>query len=866
MPPGIYDITNKTYIRPADRIEELLGSEEQAFGKFAKDYSGITWAVNHKLRNTNLLIGLWKTDSLNPASFWQIQQIDYENLIINWTAPVDGRIVIYSVRPFTGVAIVHNQTTPSLKWTILHNFGTTDVIYTCWTGGTIITPVSAVTLDNNTVELTFTFPVIGTCVMVIADPEQSPSVHIDWKNIYNLPTGFPPSPHTHDATEITGDGLDITTFGGYAAEEYVRHKQVGTKVAPLQPKGGTTDPVEYEVPPAYMPTPLPFIVGDSDGYMTAVKMTFLSSKKHPLFVIKNPTTKEAVIDMQPVIRQVDISGNLIANAGVSDNAWKASTDYLTKLEIGPGLIAYLSNANTLKLSLAAGAAATFTRPVFNAGDEWGITDSVFNIPGGYTLGIYESINGSGSSSVSLDNIPLMSPANSNLNITFDVKSQTEESQFLELTDDRVTQDQMDFTDDHFIFEDEVMIDAGGSPVTIPTGIDAIYFDPTDNTYVLRIPSTPAGFSWSYHKLNPLTKTSFVWGVAPSASTYEHTAMCGGVIYALNPLSPSGFELLSAVANTIPLWSWTTEGTFLTETMPVITSGGRIRFRVLDDYLVILNTTVNTLAVYQISLGVKISEKILPRVAVDFDLWPDGYASIIFKDEDSLWVTNQPVWTADYTFRPSIDNRMAGCTSFAIRPNDLGGLGLVEPNLVRYSMISKQNPTDFYRTGEVTLWLRAPYCLQVSPLWSQLLNITWEDYDISAYDDVRIGFYPGDAPTLPDTLYTWTGSAFVAFPASDLPTVGQPLTAINTIQLMTNEKLSYAIYIKKGKKRALEKGYIVHNFTATYTNTGYMHPVPFGGPSTSSDHLEIQCGVGAIRIKNTLGRNLQGVKLVATPAV
>ena len=288
---------------------------------------------------------------------------------------------------------------------------------------------------------------------------------------------------------------------------------------------------------------------------------------------------------------------------------------------------------------------------------------------------------------------------------------------------------------------------------------------------------------------------------------------------------------------------------------------------LADYLVILNTTLNSLAVYQISSGTKLSEIILSKTGVDFDLWPDGFASIIFEGEDSLWVTDRPVWSSGYILRKSIDNKMASCTSFALHSNGVaGGAGLVEPDLIQHSLISRQGTTPLYKTGEVTAWLRSPYSIQVPPLWSQLLSMAWEDYDISAYDDVRIGFYPGDEPSMPDVLYTWTGTGFAPFPTSDLPSIGQPLTAVNTITLMTNEKLSYAIYIKKGKKRALETGHITHNFNVTYTNTGVMYPVPFGGPDDSSSHLVVQCGNGAITVKNTLGRTLNGVKLVATPAV
>lgn len=860
--PGIYDITDKTYIRPADMIEELASSStEAAFGKYVGEFSGMTWNVPHLLRSTNLLIGIWKYDPSNTASYWNISQIDYENLQIDWTAPVDGKVVIYSVRPYVGVAIVYDQTTPATTWTITHNFGTTDVIYTCWTSGTIITPVSAQTLDDNTVELTFAFPVTGTCVMILADPEINPSLHVDWANIYNLPSGFPPAPHTHDVSEIIGDGLNITTFQGYEVDDFVLESEIGEKVAPLQPKIGTL-PVEYELPPEYLPNNLPYLFGDSDGVTKVVKVIAVSTGEHPLFVTKDPVTQEAFLDIHPVLSKLALTGNIIFNPSVSDSTVKVDTNYKMTLDVGAGLTATATNNNTIKIALSSGAGAVFTRAIFNPGDVWTITDSVFNLQGNYTLGLYETdMTPTAVLSGATNHVPVTTPPITDINVVFDVKG----DEILELTSGKTTQEAVDFTDDHFVWNDHIPTLISGSPYTAPDNTDAVYWDTSDNTYIFRIPTS---VGWTYRKLDPLSLSTYIFGIVMTASTFEHTAISGGYIYAIVPAMGSSFEVHRAVLSGIPLWSWSLYTAFPTEAMPTTTPGGKLRFRVQGDYLYLLNTSLNSFSVYQFSSATRLWIKALPQVVKDFDLWPDGYASFAIDGEDSLWVSDRPVNDLAFTVRKSRDLNMGDCSIFALTDDGNGALGVVPPNVIRRATHSYMSPITVYKTGETIIWLRGSYAWQVPLTWGQVLSMLWEAYDInpSAYDDVRIGFFPGSEPTLPTTLYRWTGTTFTPFPSADISTLGQPITAVNTIQQVTGEQLSYAIYIKKSAAKALNRGYITHNFNVTYRNAGLMYPVPIGGPFNNTDHIEVHCGTGILTVINTLGRTLNGVRLVATAAV
>lgn len=857
--PGIYDITDKTYIRPADRIDELVGSEEQAFGKYVGHFSGVVWDVPHNLKSTNLLIGLWKDDPTNPTSYWNIQQIDYDNLRVNWTVPVDGKVILYSVRPFVGVAMVYTQSTASKKWTITHNFGTMDIMYTCWTGSNIITPISAQTIDNNTVELSFAFPVTGTCVMVIADPEVNPSIHVDWNNIYNLPSGFPPSPHTHTTDEITGEGIDISTFSGHTIEDFVLNDIIGTKIAPLQPVAGSS-PVKYEVPMAYIPSPIVYQFGDSEGIVGVTRVIANSTGDHPLFVTKNPHTQTATLDIRPIVRKVKISGNCVINPGIPDNTAEADTAFSVRLDIGAGLSGTISDKNTVKLALSAGAGATFTKTVLASGEEWDILSPVFAVQGGYTLGLFETaIPPSPVLSTQTNHISLTPPPSS-ISQIFEITGDN----LLELTG-RVTQDAVDFSDDHFVFEDTVMEDENQIPIPAPENVDAIYWDTSDNTYIMRSPAMDRN-SWVYNKFSPVSKTFFMFGIVTNPATYPHTAISGGFVYALHEVAGGGFELLSAVLADIPAWAWQNVATFTANAMPVVSSGGRLRFRVQGDYLYLLNTTLNSFAVYSISGATKVYEKSLTKIAKDFDIWNDGYASFCFDNEDSLWASDRPAQDPSFEVHKSIDKDMGDCTSFALRDDGYGALGVVPPAIIRYSTNTQMNTVTAYKTGETTIWLKSPNHWTVPLSWSQMLSMLWENYSINAYDDVRIGFFPGDSPTLPNTLYRWEASGFVPFNATELPIMGQTLETANGIQLMTGDKLSYAIYIKKAKDKALQQGSITHNFTVAYKNAGLMYPVPIGGPYNNTDHVEVQCASGTIKIINTIGRVLNGLKLVATPAI
>jgi hypothetical protein len=283
-------------------------------------------------------------------------------------------------------------------------------------------------------------------------------------------------------------------------------------------------------------------------------------------------------------------------------------------------------------------------------------------------------------------------------------------------------------------------------------------------------------------------------------------------------------------------------------------------------LIILNTTLNTLAVYDLNTKVKLSEKSLPKIAKDFDVWPDGFVSIAFEGESPLYISDTRVSNSTYTWVPSIDRDMGMCKCFAIQPTGRGALGIERGNTFRHATISVQNKTKIYAAGETTLWLKSTFAWNISPFWSQILSMQWEDYDISPYNDVRIGFYPGDHATIPDTLYSWDPvTGFVPFASSDLKDVGQPLSVVNSMQLSGDQTLSYAIYIKKDLGLSLNRGHIVQNFLCRYKTADWMHPVPIGGPSNSG-HMLVKCGVGALTLTNNLGRDLNGLKLVVVPTV
>lgn len=848
--PGNYDITDKTYIRFDDRIDgDLL---DAVFQKYAGTFSGKEWFVPHNLHSTNLLIAAWKFDPTNPASFYKIEQYNYDALMVKWTLPVEGKIVIYSVRDFVGVSMVYEQNTPSDIWTITHNFGTDDILFTVWVNDEAVAPVSTSIIDENTIEMTFAEPLDGKVVLIVTDPALSRGISIDWDQLVNVPLTFAPASHRHQVSEIDGLG-DVDSLSGHKIDDFVLKTHIGDLVPPLEYENVTD--TQKRIPLQYMPTNMFFNFADEAGIQRAQQLTVVSKDPHPLFLQKVPGKSEVVLDIYPVIRRVLLMGNVVPNMSIPKQQVEASSDFLLRLVLGDGLKAEATDLHTLKLMNQQGLAQVFKRVLLAQGQDWPLIDPIFRRMGEYSLSLYETI-------VS----PYEYDAESN-----HIQGQTDIRQpfqvigdnLMEINDDTI-QDIELYDTGHFVYNDRTMKTSAGANILSPTDIDAVYWDYTRNGYMLR---SQTGSGYVYRRYNPETQDLTTVYSVSSIQMPEWNAMCSGMFYSLQEDTTTGtLSLYSDHPDNTPYYSWDLVANFPSEPMPPTAGVGKLVFRVGAGLLIILNTTLNTLAVYDISARVKLSEKSLPKVAKDFDIWPDGFVSIAFEGESPLYVSDTGVFNNTYTWVPSLDREMGMCTCFAIQPTGRGALGIERGNTFRHATISIQDRTKVYAAGETTLWLRSSFAWRISPFWSQILSMHWEDYDITPYDDVRIGFYPGDHATIPDTLYSWDATnGFTPFAADDLKNVGQPLSVVDSMQLLGDQTLSYAIYIKKDLGLSLNRGHIVQNFLCRYKTADWMYPVPIGGPSNSG-HILVKCGVGALTLTNNLGRDLNGLKLVVVPTV
>lgn len=853
--PGIYDITDKTYIRPNDRIEESV--MEELFKKYVGVFSGDKWFVKHDLQSTNLLIGLWKFDATSPAAFYKIEQLDYNSLIVHWTMPVVGKCVLYSIRPFVGVSHIHEQTTPANVWTITHNFGTEDIIFTCWDDNKVhVVPTETRVIDKNTVELVFPSPVTGTAILIITDPSASSGVLIRWDQIGDKPDCYPPCEHKHSASDILGMA-NIETFGGHAVNDFVLKSDVGKVVPPLEPEG-TGNP-QRVVPRRYLPSYLPVWYQDSDGVIRALKLIADDKGESPLYFSKDATAEEATLKIKHVVRRLWVTGNITYNTHMPDKCIEASSDYLMRLRIGPGLFASADDRNTLYLDAAAGAAKVFQRLSLADGQEWAISDSIFSKMGSYNLSLFET-EVSPTTGTSQSKHVLGKSAVGDAFVVYG-------DDMTEISDaaGRTTSDKVIHDTDHFVFNDREILKSDGTFLASPSNVDAVYYDPANRWFITR---SVSGVTYIYRVVRPSTKETLPYNVCAMSDLPGPSTISGGMMYMLESDGANGFRVLRDAPSNMPSWSWTVHATFPNDELPSVMSTGRIVFKSSMQYTVVLNTEMNTLTVYDNATGTKLHEKSLPQVAKDFDLWEDNYISISFDGVSKLCTSTTPISDPSYSFVASIDLSMGDCSCFAIAQDGIGGaLGIKPtPGHCWFAPIVCKDKTPLYAYGETTLWIQPDTAWHVSPLYAKVWDLSWEDYDTSVYDDVRIGFYPGTFYKLPDVLYKWTGSSFGStFPSNELATQGQTLDEVANLELPGDSDFSYAIYLHKSKEFVLKAGHIVHNLLFTYKDASMMYPVPLGGP-TNAGHLLVKCTPGSIVLSNTLGRELTGLKLSVTPAV
>ena len=192
---------------------------------------------------------------------------------------------------------------------------------------------------------------------------------------------------------------------------------------------------------------------------------------------------------------------------------------------------------------------------------------------------------------------------------------------------------------HFVYTDHELQDSSGTPFISPTKIDAVYWNPSTRKYIIR---SRENTYFSYKTYDPFTDEIKQYTSIEYSNISPWNAFCGGFLYTLVETSDNKMQLFSDNPDNIPFFSWDLQATFPDEPFPAVIGTGELRFRVNGQLLVILNTSLNSLAVYSISQGKRLSEIPLPKIGKDIELWADNHVSISFEKEPMLYVSTKPV--------------------------------------------------------------------------------------------------------------------------------------------------------------------------------------------------------------------------------
>lgn len=844
--PGIYDITDKTYIRPADMIDESL--QNQIFQKYAGDFSGKEWWIPHKLESTNLLVELWKYDQLSPAAYYLVSQLNSNNLLVKWTMPVTGKAVVYSVRDFVGVSMVYKPPLTSQVWTIYHNFGTRSILVDVWADdGTNVVPTSQVAVDDNTLEITFNQNYMGTAVLLVVDPKLSQAITLGWDQIVGVPTEFPPSPHTHGSTDMSSD---TEKFKGKTIDEFVLASDVGVNVAPLE-KTSLADPTP-RIPERFLPLVSNMKISDANGSMTAQEF-YVDSSKTPLYIQKQVSQKKTILSLHPVVTKTVFLGNLIPNPSLPHQEWQASSDFLTRLKLGKGLEGKLTDQNTLELSTQQGLSRRFTKTSLNVDDEWTIKDIVFDSMANYSLNLYETY----ADPTEQQGESLHVKGVIDVNAVFQVTG----SPMLSLFNNNLSASTTAIAN-HFVCGEDYLSD-GYQTLTAPSYADALYYDSVHRRYITR---SNLGDNYAYYTIDTLLREVKPLAIVSTLGFPVYNTVVSGYLYTIQSSVSGNMQLLSTRFDDVPLLNWSLTTDFPNEILPPV-GGGTLIIRITGSVLYILNTGFNTLHAYSRTSGVKLYDLALPKLAKSFDVWPDHYISMSFVGEPTLYISLTPgnIAAVPPSFVPSVDMRTGSSTQFVLAEVGNGSMSIMPDGKLWWAQLSSVSNQAIYATGTCTAWLKTSGAWTVNNLWSLVTYIEWENYDLYGFDEVKIAFYPGVHASLPSTLYYWDGTGFVGFPAIDLPLLGQPIDVVKTMTLQSNDVLSYVLYLKREGNRAFQPAFITQNFVCKYRQANIALPVPISGTGKYEAAL-IKCVPGLVIIKNTTGHNLLGVTLVAVPAL
>lgn len=828
--------TQQTYSRPADRWPEEQSTGILTKQKFVGLYFGTTWAIHHNLGSTNLIVDVWVDTSTPGLRYVSVDQPTSKDLVIKWLAPCRGKVTIYAITEVAGISTTLDQLTPATLWVLPHSLGTDNLIADVWVDNKKIDP-QYITAYADRIELEFSTACVGKVCLLNADPTVDPDLRIRFSQIFDAPSTYPPSQHTHASKDIPL-AQDADKLGGVAASDYLRITDIGSKVVPL-------DPATQRMDLKYLPSACPVRIYDTDGSIDADVLA-VDNQSTPLFVekIKTGLKKIGRLSMQPVVRFLQVLGNVKTTPTLGSRL-NASTNWDLRLVAGDGLLCTVLDGNTIRLDAPSIVPKIFRRdtPLVN-GASWTITDPVFTPPGQQLLTAYEYIESPGDGQAESNHIS----AQFALDTVFDSQGDT----ILQLNNDKL-QTVIDVEDSHMIYEDKLI-----SSYILPFLAKDLFYDSSLDAFLAVVDeSTMYKFYIVDAQATPYPTTALYRGVNKSdvPGLFD---IRGGTLYAVRATGTNEIEVVATSMTALPVVNWTVVATITGSAFPPTLTQPHI-VRVDAGYLYFYNRSLNELTIYPLSTPSNAAAytHYPPFPGLGFNLWPDGFASFTTSAAAGATMkTTEPLASPTTEFVPGQEANIGGALHLGLSTTK--ALGVNSNMSLVFSPTAYQQHIKTYKTGAQLVWLRSAYAIPFSATWSSVYDLDWEATDLSGFSDVKVAFSLTPSTDMPTTVYKWDGTTFRPFSIKNIGIEGQSLDIIKTIKLPGNTTLSYVLYFKKTDP--LTTGFVQNNIKFTYKITNVHAPISFSKDGDNKT-LQLIMPQGKCVITNNMGRDVKGLSIV-----
>lgn len=368
---------------------------------FEQNVAESIWIIPHNmgLSIPQLLASFWLNgERLDPIGV----SVTETELSVEFPMATTGIACVVRVNPLrikgrsSNVFIVE---TPELVWTFEHTLHTADLLCQIWIDKTGMS-IQSIEVTDDTVEVTFSEPCIGSLCLMDPFPVQECLIHI--RQIVDWPSQFPVGPHSHLKADIL-EAQNSDRLGGYPAAHYLQTPDLGIMVCPLE----ITVSGDRKVPKEFLPTGLGVTVLDADGVIEADQIKIDNASG--LYLQKDYLNKTAIISKQFESRVLQFTGNVTPAVGQSTAQIITSPSANWILEFGEGIQAQVVSPQTVRILSPKSIAKIYTLIGVDrvlAGGNWVIDDAlVLATPGSYVFTLYERNEAGNKQVVSVGDLP-----------------------------------------------------------------------------------------------------------------------------------------------------------------------------------------------------------------------------------------------------------------------------------------------------------------------------------------------------------------------------------------------------------------------------------------------------------------------------